>query len=98
MAPSFCQSFFLCECLHLWIHPTAGTPHHLLIIAGRQQRFGPPELPLGGRLGGASAGAPMRNAQMYLQGIEPAARLQLLALCLAALERQTVLLREHNIR
>ena len=43
-------------------------------------------------------GGPMRNAQMYLQGIEPAARLQLLALCLASLERQTLLLRELNIR
>ena len=40
----------------------------------------------------------MRNAQMYLQGIEPAARLQLLALCLASLERQTSLLHEHNSR
>lgn len=67
-------------------------------MAGRQQGFDPPKQPVGGHLAEASAGAPVRSARMYLQGIEPAARLQLLALCLASLERQTSLLRELNIR
>ncbi len=35
---------------------------------------------------GLSAATMMRNAQMQLQGIEPAARLQLMALCMASLE------------
>lgn len=35
---------------------------------------------------------------MYLQGIEPTARLQLLALCLASLEKQISRLHDENIR
>jgi len=47
---------------------------------------------------GWAAATMMRNAQMQLQGIEPAARLQLMALCMASLEDLTELLKGVSIR
>lgn len=47
---------------------------------------------------GLAATAMMRNAQMQLQGIEPAARLQLMALCMASLENLTESLKGVSIR
>ena len=47
---------------------------------------------------GLAAATMMRNAQMQLQGIEPAARLQLMALCTASLEDLTESLKGVGIR
>lgn len=47
---------------------------------------------------GLAAATMMRNAQMQLQGIEPAARLQLMALCMASLEDLTESLKGVSIR
>ncbi|DBA97826.1 TPA: hypothetical protein ACH3X3_012692 [Trebouxia sp. C0006] len=47
---------------------------------------------------GLAAATTMRNAQMQLQGIEPAARLQLMALCMASLESLTESLKGVSIR
>ena len=47
---------------------------------------------------GLAAATMMRNAQMQLQGIEPAARLQLMVLCMASLEDLTESLKGVSIR
>lgn len=64
-----------------------------IFLVGQQMGLGPVGPPME-----ALGGAPMKAAQMYLQGIEPSARLQLLALCLASLESHILQLHDENIR
>lgn len=47
---------------------------------------------------GLAAATVMKNAQMHLQGVEPAARVQLIALCMAALENLTSLMFDQAVR
>lgn len=56
---------------------------------GRRSVWGPP---------GLAGASPMKKAQMQLQGIEAGARLQLIPLCMASLEKLTEALQAQNLR